>query len=118
MLPAATWQAFKQATGIGIINSIGSTEMLHSFMSSAGSETPPGSLGKPIRGYEACLLDGDGKCVPVGETGRLAVRGPTGCRYLDDERQALQVQNGWTLTGDLCVLDAEGTTGTAPAGTT
>ncbi len=107
-LPAATWRAFKQATGIGIINSIGSTEMLHSFMSSAGSETPPGSLGKPIRGYEACLLDGDGKRVPVGETGRLAVRGPTGCRYLDDERQALQVYNGWTLTGDLCVLDADG----------
>ena len=107
-LSETTWRAFKRATGIEIINSIGSTEMLHSFMSTAETDSPPGSLGKPIRGYEVCLLDDDGKRVSVGETGRLAVRGPTGCRYLDDERQALQVQHGWTLTGDLCVLDADG----------
>lgn len=108
-LPAAVWHAFKQATGIEIINCIGSTEMLHSFISTGGSDgAPPGSLGRPIRGYEACVLGEHGEILPDGEVGRLAVRGPTGCRYLDDERQALQVRDGWNITGDLCLRDEQG----------
>ncbi|HET8661531.1 MAG TPA: AMP-binding protein [Micromonosporaceae bacterium] len=107
-LPLATWQAFHEATGIKIIDGIGSTEMLHIFISAADGDIRPGATGKPVPGYEACVLDDDGNPVPDGQLGRLAVRGPTGCRYLADERQREYVRHGWNLTGDTYLRDADG----------
>src|SRR5215471_14654475 len=107
-LPAATWQAFYDATGVKIIDGIGSTEMLHIFISSADDEIRPGSTGRVVPGYEAAILDNDGKPVPDGQPGRLAVKGPTGCRYLADDRQRSYVQDGWNLTGDTYIRDADG----------
>ena len=86
-LPAATWQAFRDATGVRIIDGIGATEMLHIFISAAGDDIVPGSTGRAVPGYTATVLDADGAEAPPGEPGRLAVKGPTGCRYLDDPRQ-------------------------------
>ncbi len=108
MLPTATWHAWLDATGIRIIDGIGSTEMLHIFISAAGDAIRPGATGKPVRHYEAKVIGPDGADLPPGEAGRLAVRGPTGCRYLADERQRAYVQDGWNLTGDTYVRDAEG----------
>ena len=107
-LAAATWQAFLEATGIAIIDGIGSTEMLHIFIGSSGDEIRPGSTGRAVPGYVACVLDEAGNEVPDGERGRLAVRGPTGCRYLADERQRSYVQQGWNITGDTFIRDADG----------
>ncbi|HYG87942.1 MAG TPA: AMP-binding protein [Azospirillum sp.] len=107
-LPLPTWQAFYDATGIKIIDGIGSTEMLHIFIASADDDIRPGSTGKPIPGYHACVLDADGNPLPAGEVGRLAVRGPTGCRYLADPRQRSYVENGWNITGDAYVMDEDG----------
>lgn len=108
-LPLATFDAWERATGIRIIDGIGATEMLHIFISAAGDEIRPGATGKVVPGYEATVLDDDGKPVPDGTIGRLAVRGPTGCRYLDNiERQTAYVQNGWNLTGDSYVRDRDG----------
>jgi 2-aminobenzoate-CoA ligase len=107
-LPAPTWQAFYDATGVKIIDGIGSTEMLHIFIGSAGDEIRPGSTGKEVPGYRAAILDAEGKQVPDGEPGRLAVKGPTGCRYLNDPRQQAYVQNGWNITGDTYIRDADG----------
>ena len=107
-LPAATSDAWHEATGVRIIDGIGSTEMIHIFISARGTEIRPGATGKAVPGYEACIVDADGRPLPAGETGRLAVRGPTGCRYLDDDRQAAYVQNGWNLTGDVYRLDEDG----------
>jgi 2-aminobenzoate-CoA ligase len=107
-LPAATWEAFRQATGIGIIDGIGSTEMLHIFIASSGADIRPGSTGKEVPGYRARVVDDAGDPVPAGQPGRLAVKGPTGCRYLDDERQKVYVQDGWNLTGDTYIQDADG----------
>jgi 2-aminobenzoate-CoA ligase len=107
-LPAATSDAWHQATGVRIIDGIGSTEMIHVFISASGDEIRPGSTGKAVPGYEARIIDAEGRPLPAGETGRLAVRGPTGCRYLDDDRQAAYVQDGWNLTGDIYRLDADG----------
>jgi len=107
-LPAATWQAFYDATGVKIIDGIGSTEMLHIFISSADDEIRPGSTGRVVPGYEAAVLDDEGKPAPDGEPGRLAVKGPTGCRYLADDRQRSYVQDGWNLTGDTYIRDADG----------
>jgi 2-aminobenzoate-CoA ligase len=107
-LPAATWQAFYDATGVKIIDGIGSTEMLHIFISSADEEIRPGSTGRVVPGYEAAILDDEGKPVADGEPGRLAVKGPTGCRYLADDRQRSYVQDGWNLTGDTYIRDADG----------
>jgi 2-aminobenzoate-CoA ligase len=107
-LPASTWTAFKQATGLEIVNCLGSTEMLHSFISTSGCTARPGLLGKAIRGYEVAVLGADGQVVEPPELGRLAVRGPTGCRYLDDPRQREQVENGWNLTGDAVRADEQG----------
>ena len=100
---------WEKATGIKIIDGIGTTEMLHIFIACAGDDIRPGATGRPVPGYEACLLDEDGKPVPVGEIGSLAVRGPTGCRYLDDaERQGSYVRHGWNLTGDAYRMDEDG----------
>jgi 2-aminobenzoate-CoA ligase len=107
-LPAATWQAFHDATGVRIIDGIGSTEMLHIFISAADDDIRPGSTGRPIPGYQATIVDDAGNELPPGEAGRLAVKGPTGCRYLADARQATYVQNGWNLTGDTFRTDADG----------
>jgi 2-aminobenzoate-CoA ligase len=107
-LPASTWHAFHDATGVKIIDGIGSTEMLHIFISSADEEIRPGSTGRVVPGYDAAILDDEGKPVPDGEPGRLAVKGPTGCRYLADDRQRSYVQDGWNLTGDTYIRDADG----------
>jgi 2-aminobenzoate-CoA ligase len=108
VLPVATREAWRRATGIVMIDGIGSTEMLHIFISAAGSDVRPGATGKPVPGYRACVLDARGTPVGPGVTGRLAVKGPTGCRYLDDARQKDYVCNGWNLTGDAYEMDADG----------
>jgi 2-aminobenzoate-CoA ligase len=107
-LPQTVWQEFYQATGIKIIDGIGSTEMLHVFVGSADEDIRPGSTGRTVPGYYAMILDDDGNPVPDGQPGRLAVNGPTGCRYLSDPRQRTYVQDGWNITGDTYVRDADG----------
>ena len=107
-LPDATRQVWKQATGLEMTDGIGSTEMIHIFISSTGSDVRKGAIGKPVPGYEACIVDEQMRPVPPGTPGRLAVRGPTGCKYLADARQATAVQNGWNLTGDSFLMDADG----------
>jgi 2-aminobenzoate-CoA ligase len=107
-LPEATWRAFADATGIALIDGIGSTEMLHIFISAADEDIRPGATGLPIPGYRAEILDAEGKPVPRGTIGRLAVKGPTGCRYLDDPRQSTYVQHGWNITGDTFRQDDDG----------
>jgi 2-aminobenzoate-CoA ligase len=107
-LPAATRQLWKQATGIEMIDGIGSTEMLHIFISADEAHAKPGATGFPVPGYRACVLDEQGRELPPGQVGRLAVKGPTGCRYLADERQKNYVQHGWNLTGDAYLVDADG----------
>jgi 2-aminobenzoate-CoA ligase len=107
-LPGATRRLWREATGIEIIDGIGSTEMLHIFISADEAHAREGATGTVVPGYEACILDDAGQPVPRGTVGRLAVRGPTGCRYLDDARQAQYVQHGWNLTGDAYLQDADG----------
>jgi 2-aminobenzoate-CoA ligase len=107
-LPRSTWQAFYDATGVKIIDGIGSTEMLHIFISSADDDIRPGSTGRAVPGYEAAILDDEGKPAPDGTPGRLAVKGPTGCRYLADDRQRSYVADGWNLTGDTYIRDGDG----------
>jgi len=107
-LPLATREAWQAATGLAMIDGIGATEMLHIFISAAGSDIRPGATGKAVPGYQACVLDAQGNPVGPGVIGRLAVKGPTGCRYLDDPRQADYVKNGWNLTGDAYEMDADG----------
>ena len=107
-LPKPVYDAWLAATGIKIMDGIGSTEMLHIFIGSPEEEIRPGATGRPVPGYEACVLDENGRAVPPGTLGRLAVRGPTGCRYLADPRQRSYVQNGWNITGDTYLMDADG----------
>ena len=107
-LPDATRQLWKQATGIEMLDGIGATEMFHIFISSAGNDVRPGAIGKVVPGYEAKVVDDDGREVPRGTVGKLAVVGPTGCRYLDDPRQANYVRDGWNYPGDAFVQDADG----------
>ena len=108
-LPAATFNAWEQATGIRLMDGIGSTEMLHMFIGSPAAEAKPGSTGRVVPGFKARVLGEDGQEVPRGTVGRLAVTGPTGCRYLDDEtNQRKYVQHGWNLTGDAYRHDADG----------
>jgi 2-aminobenzoate-CoA ligase len=107
-LPARTWQAFHERTGLRIIDGIGSTEMLHVFVSAADDDIRPGCIGRPVPGFSVRIVDEAGLPVPDGTPGRLAVQGPTGCRYLADERQRVHVENGWTLTGDTCVREPDG----------
>jgi 2-aminobenzoate-CoA ligase len=108
-LPKATFEKWQEATGLKIIDGIGSTEMLHIFISSSGDDIKPGSTGKVVPGYEARVVDEDFNEVPPGTIGRLAVKGPTGCRYLNNpERQSGYVQNSWNLTGDSYIMDADG----------
>ena len=107
-LPISTRSLWREATGIELIDGIGATEMLHIFISADESEARPGATGKPAPGYEARVVDDDGHVVPPGTVGRLAVRGPTGCRYLADERQRAYVRGGWNYTGDTYLMDADG----------
>lgn len=107
-LSRATSDDWRDAGGIRLIDGIGATEMIHVFISAQGDDIRPGSTGKPVPGYQAAILDDDLNELPVGEAGRLAVRGPTGCRYLADERQANYVQGGWNITGDIFRRDEDG----------
>jgi len=107
-LPKPTFDAWLKATGIKLMDGIGSTELLHIFISATEDEIRPGATGKPVPGYEAKIVDDDGNDLPPGTMGRLAVRGPTGCRYLADERQRKYVQNGWNITGDTYLMDSDG----------
>jgi len=107
-LPKATFEAWREATGITLQDGLGSTEMLHIFICCREEEMRAGATGKAIPGYEARVIDDQGREVPPGTLGRLAVRGPTGCRYLADPRQAVYVQNGWNVTGDTYIMDADG----------
>jgi 2-aminobenzoate-CoA ligase len=107
-LPKSVWEEFRQATGIAIIDGIGSTEMLHVFIAAADGDIRPGSTGQAVPGYRAMIMDENGHEVPDGQPGWLAVQGPTGCRYLSDERQRNYVQHGWNITGDTYIRDADG----------
>ena len=108
-LPAVTYEAWKRVTGVRIIDGLGSTEMLHIFVACAGDDIRAGATGKALAGYEVRVVDEALQTVPPGTIGRLAVRGPTGCRYLDDpERQRGYVQSGWNLTGDAYKMDEDG----------
>jgi 2-aminobenzoate-CoA ligase len=107
-LPKAVSDLWHEKTGIRIIDGIGATEMIHIFISAAGAEIRPGATGRPLPGYKACVLDEEGRPLAAPATGRLAVTGPTGCRYLDDARQRDYVQNGWNVTGDLYRVDEDG----------
>ncbi len=107
-LPAATRALWKQATGIEIIDGIGSTEMLHIFISHDEAHAKGGATGTPTPGYQACIMNDEGRPVPAGTVGRLAVKGPTGCRYLADDRQRNYVRDGWNYTGDAYLVDDEG----------
>ena len=108
VLPAATRALWKEATGIELIDGIGATEMLHIFISADEATARPGATGKAIPGYRAKVVDEEGKELAPNTVGKLAVQGPTGCRYLDDERQANYVRDGWNYTGDAYLMDADG----------
>jgi 2-aminobenzoate-CoA ligase len=107
-LPDATRQLWKDATGIELVDGIGATEMFHIFISSAGGEVRRGAIGKVVPGYRAKVVDDEGRELPRGIVGKLAVIGPTGCRYLDDPRQASYVRNGWNHPGDAFLQDGDG----------
>ena len=107
-LPAATRKLWKDTTGIELIDGIGATELMHIFISHDEAHAKPGATGKPVAGYHACVMDDGGHPLPAGKVGRLAVKGPTGCRYLADERQLQYVQHGWNYTGDAYLVDEEG----------
>jgi len=107
-LPAATRKLWKDATGIELIDGIGATELLHIFISHDEHHARPGATGKPVPGYEARVMDDTGKPLPPGKVGKLAVKGPTGCRYLADERQRQYVRDGWNYTGDAYLVDDDG----------
>ena len=107
-LPGPVYEEWMKKTGKPMLDGIGATEMLHIFITNRFDDHKPACTGKPVTGYEVKVLDNDGNEQPAGEPGRLAVRGPTGCRYLADDRQADYVENGWNITGDTFVVDDEG----------
>ena len=107
-LPRTTSEQLRDRIGLGVIDGIGSTELLHIFLSAAGDDIRPGATGKPLPGYRAAVLGPDGSRLGPGEPGRLAVIGPVGCRYLDDERQRDYVVDGWNVTGDIFHQDEDG----------
>lgn len=108
-LPAAVLEGWRRATGITILDGIGATEMLHIFVTARDGDTRAGSTGRPVSGYQAMIVDEAMRPVPPNTIGRLAVKGPTGCRYLDDaERQKVYVRDGWNLTGDAYRMDEDG----------
>ncbi len=108
-LPATTFEAWRQATGLRLMDGIGSTELLHMFIGCRAEDAKPGSTGRIDPVYHATVIDADGNAVPTGSVGRLAVAGPTGCRYLDDlDNQRRYVQGGWNVTGDAYRVDEDG----------
>lgn len=107
-LPAPVYQAWMEKTGKPMLDGIGATEMLHIFISNRLGDSAPNCTGKPVTGYQAKIVDENMQEVPRGQTGRLAVRGPTGCRYLADHRQQAYVRDGWNLTGDSFFQDEDG----------
>ena len=107
-LPEPTWQAWHAATGQALVDGIGATEMLHVFISATGSQIVPGSTGKAVPGYLADVVDDEFNPMPTGQPGRLVVKGPTGCRYLNDDRQRDYVRAGWNVTGDVYIKDENG----------
>ncbi|HLY58205.1 MAG TPA: AMP-binding protein [Stellaceae bacterium] len=107
-LPAAVFEAWRDATGLPLMNGIGATELLHIFVGAAPDDIRSGATGRPVPGYEARVVGPDGEDVPAGSPGLLAVRGPTGCRYLDDPRQTDYVRDGWNYTGDVFIRDEDG----------
>ena len=107
-LPDATRQLWRQATGIEMLDGIGATEMFHIFISSKPGDVRRGAIGKVVPGYAAKVVDDDGVEVPLGSVGKLAVMGPTSCKYLDDSRQANYVKAGWNYPGDAFTQDADG----------
>ncbi|MBB6405287.1 AMP-binding protein [Arthrobacter sp. AZCC_0090] len=107
-LPKETWEAVQAATGLRLVNGIGATELLHVFISASGDDIRPGTTGRAVPGYRAAILDDEGLELGPGQLGRLAVIGPTGCRYLDDPRQTNYVVNGWNVTGDTFTKDEDG----------
>src|SRR5262249_731566 len=107
-LPLPIFEAWRRATGLKLIDGIGATEMLHIFISAADDDIRPGATGKPVPGYRAMGVDEPMGPLPPGTVGRLAVQGPTGCRYLADPRQQEYVVDGWNLTGDAYRMDEEG----------
>jgi 2-aminobenzoate-CoA ligase len=108
-LPAATFEAFRKASGLRIVDGIGSTELLHMFVAASGEAIRPGATGKAIPGYEVRVVDDEGRPVAPGELGQIAVRGFTGCRYLDDvDRQRAYVRDGWNYPGDVYRMDEDG----------
>ncbi|MFK0041534.1 AMP-binding protein [Paenarthrobacter sp. NPDC090517] len=107
-LSKETWEAVREATGLRLVNGIGATELLHVFISAAGDDIRPGTTGRAVPGFRATILDDAGNELGPGNIGRLAVIGPTGCRYLDDARQANYVVGGWNVTGDTFAMDADG----------
>jgi 2-aminobenzoate-CoA ligase len=107
-LPAATRTLWRETSGLEIIDGIGSTELLHIFISADEHDARAGATGKVVPGYVACVMDAEGKPLPPGQVGALAVKGPTACKYLADERQSVYVRDGWNYTGDAYLLDADG----------
>jgi 2-aminobenzoate-CoA ligase len=107
-LPAPVFDEWTQRTGVPILDGIGATELLHIFLSSRIGDAHPGATGRPVTGYRARVVDEAMRDVPVGTVGRLAVKGPTGCRYLADDRQQGYVRDGWNLTGDAFWQDQDG----------
>ncbi len=107
-LPKAVFDAWFEATGIKLMDGIGATEMLHIFIGAPEEKTRAGSTGLPVPGYQARIVDDAGKEVPRGTAGRLAIKGPIGCRYLDDVRQHNYVEKGWNITGDTFIQDEDG----------
>jgi 2-aminobenzoate-CoA ligase len=107
-LPEPVYRDWIAKTGKPMLDGIGATEMLHIFISNRFDDHRPACTGKPVTGYEAKIVGPDGAELPYGEVGRLAVRGPTGCRYLNDDRQRDYVLDGWNLTGDSFSMDADG----------
>jgi 2-aminobenzoate-CoA ligase len=107
-LPDATRQLWKEASGLEMLDGIGATEMFHIFISAAPADVKRGAIGRVVPGYQAKIVDEQGRELPRGTVGRLAVKGPTGCKYLDDPRQAAYVQDGWNFPGDAFMQDADG----------
>ena len=107
-LPAPVFEDWTEKTGKPILDGIGSTELLHIFITNRLDDATPACTGRPVTGYEAKIVDDDMNEKPRGEVGKLAVRGPTGCRYLADSRQKTYVRDGWNLTGDAFYQDADG----------
>ncbi|HEY9020241.1 AMP-binding protein [Seohaeicola sp. SP36] len=107
-LPAPVYEEWMAKTGKPMLDGIGATELLHIFITNRFDDHRPACTGRPVTGYEAKVIDAEGAEVPRGQVGRLAVRGPTGCRYLADDRQAGYVQGGWNVTGDAFVMDEDG----------